>query len=159
MNKKILDIPKIKQLKNYCGVASLCMISAYFGKNISQKEMADYFGFEIEGAGVIEEEIQKVARELGFEANIFERLDMNSISYFIQKNSPIIATGKAYNNFGFIKARHAYLIKGYDLEKQILFINDSNDKRKNQFQYEIFKKLWIINGKDPSIRRGLVISR
>ena len=158
MSIKILDAPKIKQRPQYCGIACLDMALSYFGLEISQEDTAQYFKNykEIEkNMGVYTSELVSVAKKLGFKATYWEKLGLEDIIEFIDKNSPIIALGRWLKD---PYARHFILIKGYDNKKRQVFVNDPDDLRKNRFDYDKFKKLWITKGKEGTNRVGIIIA-
>lgn len=140
MNKNILDIPKIKQIKNnFCGVAAACMFASLVGKNISQEEIVDYFGYphRIAEYGVEYWEVTEVVQKLGLRFDFFGDLTLQDIKYSIDEGSPLLAVCFHED----IEREHFYVIKGYDIKKNKIFVNDPSDLKLNDFDYNFFKKI------------------
>ena len=138
---KILEIPKLKQLRFYCGIACLSMASSYFGRTLEQEVLAEkYFtkGKFIEGAGVSLLEILGAARKIGLNAKMKYGFCDDDIIKSINDDSPIIALAASDK---YLMWNHFYLIKGYDTSG-FIYINDPGDLRKNKFKYAEFRKLW-----------------
>ncbi|PIN80659.1 hypothetical protein COV11_03635 [Candidatus Woesearchaeota archaeon CG10_big_fil_rev_8_21_14_0_10_30_7] len=158
MNKKVLDVPKIKQLPgNFCGVASLSMILSYNGIKMPQEELADYFESsleEITHQGVYYTEVMHAARELGFIAHPYHNLTLDHLIKFIDDDFPIIIRCKAHWN---TSGRHFYVVKGYDKNNKKIIINDPAHLNKKQFDFEELKKLWVIKGIQSTKNYGLRI--
>ncbi len=147
MNKNVLDVPKIKQLPgDYCGVACLCMVFSYYGFEITQEELTGFFKEpeEIEFGGVYPREVVQVAKKCDFKAKAFRNLKLEDLIKSIDENVPLIARCKPHWNVD-DGGTHFYIVKGYDLKKEKIFVNDPAYLNKNKFSYEDFLKLWKVD--------------
>ena len=101
MAKKVLDVPKIKQLPRHCGPASLSMVLSYLGHDISQEEIAEYWGEEhIKKRGVEKHSLVLCARELGFIAHPYYNLRLEDVIRIIDSGLPIIARVQSRTRHG-----------------------------------------------------------
>ena len=157
--KKVLDAPKIKQLPGgYCGVASLNMIVAYHGLQISQEDLAQYFlePDTIEEAGVSRHEIVMAARELGFIAHPYNGLNLEKVIELIDRDLPIIARIKS-KSWGW---GHFCVIKGYDDKQPLIYINNPDDLRRNKIDWQEFKYAWDLSRRKWGTRNyGIVVRK
>ncbi|MBI5066203.1 C39 family peptidase [Candidatus Woesearchaeota archaeon] len=147
MSKKILDVPKIKQLPGeYCGVACLCMIFSYYGFEITQEELTGFFNEpeEIEYSGVYPKEVVRVARKCDFNAQALRNLCLEDLVKSIDNKTPLIVRCKSHWDF-YGNGTHFYIVKGYDLEKEKIFVNDPAHLNKSNFSYKEFLRLWRVN--------------
>jgi ABC-type bacteriocin/lantibiotic exporter with double-glycine peptidase domain len=156
MTKKILDVPKVKQLKCHCGVASLEMVLAYNSINIDQKSLAQYFPNpdQIYKEGVWRSDIVKAAEEFGLSAEHYEHYSFDDVVSVIDEKVPIIARTKFYPR---TRYRHFLVINGYDDQKGTIYVNDPYDLRRGKFEWKQFKNLWQIKGENSSKNSGVEI--
>ena len=142
MRKKI-EVPYISQLSGggYCGVGALHMIVNFYGVNILQRELLKQFKNykKIKEEGAALSEISIVARKLGFSAREFNGLHLDDLIAHINEDLPIIANCKCHWN---AKTHHCYVAKGYDDEKEIIYVNDPAHFNKKFFHFKTFNKLW-----------------
>ncbi|MBI5064731.1 C39 family peptidase [Candidatus Woesearchaeota archaeon] len=144
MVKVVLDVPKIKQITNYCVPASLSMIFEYYGNKVSQENIASWFGYDIKESGVKScEEIVKCARDQGFSVRAKENIGLEGIIKLIDKGSPLLVVIRA-NVRG---ARHVLVVRGYETDPNILWVNDPLRLTKEKQLYSNFRDLWRIRRK------------
>ncbi len=142
MKRKILNVPKIKQLPFHCGPASLSMILAYYGRNIDQKEIAPMADFDPED-GVFPPRLAECARDLGYMVEELQGLSIQeAISIIRDKGIPLIARVRSRRREG---GAHLIIIKGYDLNEKILYINDPKDLRRKRIDFTSFEKMWVVD--------------
>ena len=145
VRKRILEVPKIKQLKRHCGPASLAMVLQYYGANVSQEEIAEYCGGkeEVEANGIDYMDLVRYARKQGFIAYIRERMGLEDIIRNIDKGIPILTKTRS-NEQGYT---HIEVIKGYRLDPNILFINDPLLLREDRILYSRYTTWWRVRQK------------
>ena len=85
-----MNIPYFKQEVDYfCGPASLQMAFAFFGKTISQTEIASQAGTTKE-EGTDNDKLVKVAQEAGFRVSTKELAALEDIQSYLTQNIPVI---------------------------------------------------------------------
>lgn len=149
MSKTILDVPKVKQLKNYCGPASLSMVFAYYGLKLSQEEIAEeiteiwphYVKKPIMESGLHTTHLTGYAREKGFSARRYKQCSLDRLINYLKKEVPTIAL---IDDFTDRDIGHFIVVKGYDLDKKLLYLNDPYDQRRTKASFKFFKKLWLL---------------
>ena len=157
MAGKILDVPKIKQLRGeYCAVASLNMVLSYYGYEIAQKELANFFHDPecIKDEGVFYKDVAFAAGSLGFKAEEYYNFTLENIINCIDNGTPIIARGKSHTS---PRCRHFRVIKGYETNPSYVYVNDPYYTRRNRFSYDTFRSLWLIKGSNGTKNYGVVI--
>jgi len=154
--KKVLDVPKIKQLKNHCGPASLAMVFQYHGLNITQEEVAEYWGREyVSQAGVYYFTLVNCARHFGFSASAREHLTLEKVIKTIESVLPIIARVRVEGEI----STHSCVIRGYERYPSILWINDPNKISKKNELYKNFSQLWNIRDYCATHNYGVVVKK
>jgi len=147
MTKKILDVPKVKQLKNHCGPASLSIVFAYYGLSMDQKKIAEeitdiyptYKKNPIIKRGTDASHIVGYSRKKGFVAYRREKATIDDLIILIDKDIPPIV------NTDYITERdagHFSVITGYDLKKRKVYFNDPYNLRRSNFTFLLFETLW-----------------
>lgn len=149
--KKILDVPKVKQLEGHCGPASLSMVAQYLGFKLSQKEIAQYWGRDISN-GIKYTDLVYCAREFGFIAHPYYNLGLEGIMANIEQGNPIIALVR-----GSKKWTHFYVIRGFERNPNIVWINDPARPAVNKIPYQNFAKKWRIPGETNQY--GIVVRK
>ncbi|MBI2666527.1 C39 family peptidase [Candidatus Woesearchaeota archaeon] len=155
--KKVLDVPKIKQLKMHCGPASLAMVFQYHGLNITQEEVAKYWkNRNIVETGIPYLTLIDCARYFGFTASMVEEhFTLEKIIKNIDREHPIIARVQGGNS----QSRHLLVICGYETNPNILWINDPYTISLERELYENFSPNWRIRGIDQTINYGVVVRK
>lgn len=161
MVKKILEIPKTKQFIAHCGVASLLMVLGYYGIDIKQRELANYFGGSeeiLKNGGTPRQEIVDVAKQFGLTSRRVSCLKFQDIIDYIDNEIPIISRARVPIC---PRGRHYRVIKGYREHKGLreVYVNDPYFLRINKFDWTSFNKLWLIRGKDGTKNYGIIITK
>lgn len=164
MTFRILDVPRVKQLENHCGPAALSMVLKYYSHDISQEDIAEYWGGKkhFEKGGVKYTELAVCAEMLGLKAQPGIDMNLEDIIFYIDKGIPIIArTMSSTPAF-----RHFCVIKGYQTNPGMVFVNNPpryvNDPRNLYGEcmlYERFDEIWTINRKGEPKNYGIVIEQ
>ena len=145
-----LDVPYEKYAgANWCLPASGAMTLKYFGKNISQAEIAD--AVIKDGTSSVYKMV-KYAKDLGFEAK-YNYMTLEEVKDLLKKNIPVIAV----QNYSLtLPYSHARVIIGYDDEEQEVISNDPTAGKDYKMSYSNFTAL--NNGINPDLFKVLVIT-
>jgi len=145
-----LDVPYEKYAgPNWCLPASRAMEFKYFGKNITQQEIAN--AIITDGASSVYKMIE-YAKELGFDAK-YNYMTIEDIKDSLKQEIPLIAI---QNYSLFISKSHARVIIGYDDQKQEVITNDPTAGKDHKIDYSTFKAL--NTGSNPDLFKVIVIS-
>jgi len=145
-----LDVPYEKYAgANWCLPASGAMTFKYFGKNISQAEIAS--AVIKDGSSSVYKMI-KYAKDLGFEAK-YNYMTIEEIKCLLKKDIPVIAV----QNYSLtLPYSHARVIIGFDEEKQEVISNDPTAGEDYKMSYSNFVAL--NTGINPDFFKIIVIS-
>jgi len=102
-NKKMLKFMKkfrllkaTRQSTEYsCGASALQAVLSYWGKDLDEDELMRLLHTSPE-TGTYPEDIVRVARELGFEAEVIENLTLDEVEKSTKKGNPVIICGQAW---------------------------------------------------------------
>jgi len=145
-----LDVPYEKYAgANWCLPASGAMTFKYFGKNISQAEIANAV---IEDGTSSVYRMVKYARDLGFEAK-YNYMTLEEIKDLLKKDIPVIAVQNYALNLPY---SHARVIIGFDDEKQEVISNDPTAGKDYKMSYSNFAAL--NTGINPDFFKIIAIS-
>ena len=72
-------------------------VLSYWGKDLDEDELMRVLHTTPE-TGTYPEDIVRVARELGFEAEVKENLTLNEVMKSTQKGNPVIVLGQAWRS-------------------------------------------------------------
>lgn len=86
MTFRILDVPRVKQLENHCGSAVLSRALKYYSHDISQEDIAEYWGGK----------------------KHFEKKGVHSRGYFDTDGCIIFGKRFGLNNSELVRTRHCY---------------------------------------------------
>jgi predicted double-glycine peptidase len=78
-----------------CGASALQAVLSYWGKDLDEDELMRVLHTTPE-TGTYPEDIARVARELGFEAEVKENLTLNEVEKSTEKGNPVIVLGQAW---------------------------------------------------------------
>lgn len=141
----LLNVPYQKvQGKDWCLPASGAMIYKYYGKDISQSNIAK--DIIKDGVSSIFKMISH-ARGLGFEAK-FNYIDIEEIEELLREGAPPIVIQKYSIS---IKNSHCRVIIGFDNKKEELTLHDSAGKCGYRLSYKSFFELNFDNSKKTKI--------
>ncbi len=153
--KKIINVPKIKQLENYCGPASVSMVFAYYGLCLSQEQIAEEITSLIKMPlhskqpacefGLDCLDIVRYCLKKGFAVEYHQDASIDELINLVSEDiPPIVSTDYVSNR----EYGHFSVIKGYDLDNKLLFYNDPADLRRSKLDFELFKEIWLLKISD-----------
>ena len=137
--KEILKIPKLKPVKGDTGPASLCMVLSFYGIDVDQEEIADQL--VLNGNGSYKRELLRYAKSKGCFAHSHDKPVIDDLVGLLKKGIPPILSRKEGEEY-----LHC-VVRGYDLERKLIYFNDPSDSKKNRLGYKNFKESWITNDK------------
>ena len=135
-NACFVDVPFIKQEKNFCGAASLAMVFKYWGKNISQYSIADKI-YDKSKKGISSKSLKSYSEERGFLVFIYKG-GLENIKENIKKGRPLIVALSAGAPGGF----HYVVIVGYDENLSLILVNDPYSEKLKEMKIKEFIKRW-----------------
>jgi len=135
-NSFFIDVPFIRQEKNFCGAASLAMVFKYWGKNISQYSIADEI-YDKSKKGINSEILKSFSEDKGFLAFIY-RGELENIKENIKKGRPLIVAVIAKAPSGF----HYIVIVGFDENLSLILVNDPYSGKIKELKLQEFTKRW-----------------
>jgi len=135
-NSFFIDVPFIRQEKNFCGAASLAMVFKYWGKNISQYSIADEI-YDKSKKGINSESLKSFSEDRGFLAFIY-RGELENIKENIKKGRPLIVAVIAKAPSGF----HYIVIVGFDENLSLILVNDPYSGKIKEVKLQKFTKRW-----------------
>jgi uncharacterized protein len=98
--KRFRLIRQTRQTTEYsCGACALQSVLGYWGREVDEAEMMQRLGTTPE-EGTYPEEIVRVARELGFEAELRENLTVDEVEQATSAGHPVIVLGQAWRSRG-----------------------------------------------------------
>ncbi|MBN1113831.1 MAG: C39 family peptidase [Oligoflexia bacterium] len=134
-----LSVPYESQDFNYCGPAALSMVLRYFGEKTDQHELGDGM---VKDYGVTPWDIKKVAISYGFKASVVSCGFNNLLDLIDRLRLPVIV--RVINSSG--TNGHYIVVKGYDLEREVLYVNDPAEYSNREIPFDEFREMWDING-------------
>jgi len=135
-NACFVDVPFIKQEKNFCGAASLAMVFKYWGKNISQYAIADEI-YDKSKKGISSGSLKSYSEECGFLAFIYKG-ELENIKENIKKGRPLIVALSAKTPRIF----HYIVFVGFDENQSLILVNDPYSGKLKEMKLEEFIKKW-----------------
>jgi hypothetical protein len=98
--KRFRLIRQTRQTTEYsCGACALQSVLGYWGREVDETEMMRRLGTTPE-EGTYPEEIVRVARELGFDAELRENLTVGDVEQATRAGHPVIVLGQAWRSRG-----------------------------------------------------------
>jgi ABC-type bacteriocin/lantibiotic exporter with double-glycine peptidase domain len=131
-----IDVPFVQQEKNLCGAACLSMVFKYWGKNVSQYEIAKSIYTE-SLKGILSDDLKGYAQKNGFLAFAI-RTDWNFLKESIQKGRPLIVCVKSRQAAGF----HYLVAVGYGDDDKIVYVNDPSSAKLKEIKASNFMTRW-----------------
>lgn len=131
------EVPFFPQKDNYCGPAALASILNFYGKKLSQEEIANSI-YLPQLKGALNLDLLLYAREQGFEAQALN-CDLERLKKELTRGHPLIV----FLNLGwsFYPIRHYAVVVGYDDIQRAIIVHSG--KRRNQLvSYKRFLKAW-----------------
>jgi ABC-type bacteriocin/lantibiotic exporter with double-glycine peptidase domain len=148
----MLSVKPFRQRTGYCGPASLKMVLRYYGEDRSEEELARLTNCS-EERGVEAEQLTKVAKEFGFQAEIVDNAEIDTIREFvIDKKIPIIVDWFSEDD------GHYSVVT--DIDQENIYIQDPEFGRLRAMRLEKFYRVWFdFPGKFIEDRNQLTIRR
>lgn len=135
VKEDMLDLkPYRRQIKSFCGPASLKMVLDYHGVSVPEKEIA-ILACATREAGASPEGLVKAAEHFGFEAFSKENSTLDDLRYYLNKKIPVIVDW-FWENDG-----HYGVVIGMD-KKNIIF-RDPSLWRIKKMPLEMFLEVWF----------------
>jgi ABC-type bacteriocin/lantibiotic exporter with double-glycine peptidase domain len=128
--KIIENVPFVKQKDFFCGPASMASIMRFYGRNISQEEIAkEVYSPKLKGALI--SDMEYYAREMGYKAET-KNGDLNMLISLINEGVPtivlvdvgkwIISQPHYYVVYGYNKSRDTFLLHtGFESNQEMSF--------------------------------------
>jgi len=121
----ILNVPDTRQGTDYsCGASSLQAVLMYWGEEYSETELMEMLHTSPE-QGTHPDDIVRVSKELGYEAELRENLTLEDLERSIQEGVPVIVDGQAWRDGEDLKkpwsevweSGHYMVVVGFDGDK------------------------------------------
>ncbi len=130
----MIKVKHFRQSEGFCGPASLKIVLHYYGKKVSEKQIAKMAGSTVK-KGTPPESIVKAAESFGFKAVLRENASLSDIRKYIKKGIPVIV------NWFFEDDGHYSVAVGMDDKK--IYLSDPFDARIRKISLEMFKRVWF----------------
>ena len=127
------------QTKNDCGPASVAMILRYFGKQVTQKQVAEVLRPNREDKSVRPDEIVQYARQAGFGAKYLVDGDVRTITALVSAGFPVMVRQWLKEDSDIA---HFRIVVGYRGSGKMLICDDSYRGQWISCSKEEFEKLW-----------------
>jgi predicted double-glycine peptidase len=96
--KRIHLLKQTRQTTEYsCGASALQSVLSYWGKDVDEEDLMKLLGTNPE-VGTYPEDLIRVARSLGFEAEVKENITVDDIEASTKKGIPVIVLGQAWRS-------------------------------------------------------------
>jgi hypothetical protein len=96
--KKFRLLKETRQSTEYsCGASALQAVLSYWGKDLDEEELMKLLHTTPE-TGTYPEDIEQVARSLGFDAEVKENLTLDELEQATAKGNPVIVLGQAWRS-------------------------------------------------------------
>ena len=96
--KKFRLLKETRQSTEYsCGASALQAVLSYWGKDLDEKELMQLLHTTPE-TGTYPEDIERVARSLGFDAEVKENLTLDELEQATAMGNPVIILGQAWRS-------------------------------------------------------------
>ncbi|MDD1653711.1 MAG: C39 family peptidase, partial [Methanomicrobiales archaeon] len=96
--KRVRLLKQTRQATEYsCGASALQSVLSYWGKDVDEEDLMKLLGTSPE-VGTYPEDIVRVARSLGFQAEVREDLTVDDVEKSTEKGIPVIILGQAWRS-------------------------------------------------------------
>lgn len=96
--KRFRLLKETRQSTEYsCGASALQAVLSYWGRDLDEEELMRLLHTTPE-TGTYPEDIERVARSLGFEAEVKENLSLNELEQATAQGNPVIILGQAWRS-------------------------------------------------------------
>jgi ABC-type bacteriocin/lantibiotic exporter with double-glycine peptidase domain len=133
----IENVPFVKQKGFFCGPAAMASVMRFYGRNISQEEIAKVV-YTPKLKGALISDMENYAREMGYKAET-KNGDLNMLLSLIDEGTPAITLvdiGK-----WIVSRPHYYLVYGYDRSRNV-FLLHTGSARDQQISFSRLDKEW-----------------
>ncbi len=152
----MIKIKPVRQKPGYCGPASLRMVLAYYGVRASEQELGR-LAHTTARHGTTAERLVRVARELGFEAYLKDRVSLAELRRLVvERKIPVIVNWFSEDDGHYSVVAH--------LDQHYIHLNDPELKRVRKMDLRTFRRVWFtFNGdyirepKDMILRRLIAV--
>lgn len=157
-----MKVPRLKQRPNSCGTTSLRMVMAFWGKDVSEKEVIQGVG-GLKSYGVKTTKLAEYARDLGFNTYCLsynkkladsrvkiKMPDTEDILIYLRKKVPVIVNVRHSLIYKrpLTRVGHFVVLTGY--KKGVFQYNDPRDGKSHHIKEGHFKFAWFNNALDSS---------
>jgi ABC-type bacteriocin/lantibiotic exporter with double-glycine peptidase domain len=146
MSSKILQVKPFQETLHggYCGPASLKMVMDYFGKKVSEEEVAEKCGHDPE-LGIDDLSIKSVAEEYGFKVEIQNNSTYGDIGRWLAKEVPVIVdwftSGRRDYDDSQVPDGHYSVVVGLDEEN--IYLQDPEIGGMRTIERDDFYRVWF----------------
>ncbi|MGE5445935.1 MAG: C39 family peptidase [Ignavibacteriales bacterium] len=133
----IKNVPFVKQKGFFCGPAAMASVMRFYGRNISQEEIAKVV-YTPKLKGALISDMENYAREMGYKAET-KNGDLNMLMSLIDEGTPAITlvdVGK-----WIISRPHYYVVYGYDKSRNVFFLH-TGSARDQEISFSRLEKEW-----------------
>ncbi len=161
---EILPVPDTRQSTEYsCGASALQAVLMYYGEEFGENELMDKLKTTYNGTNP--RDITRVARELGFQAELRENCTLEDLEKSIKLKVPVIVSGQAWREGDDLKkpwkdvwdSGHYMVIVGLD-EKNVYFEDPSLLGSKGFMPREEFLDRWHDVDEKKYLQLGIFIT-
>jgi ABC-type bacteriocin/lantibiotic exporter with double-glycine peptidase domain len=135
--KIIENVPFVKQKDRFCGPAAMVSVMRFYGRNISQEEVAKEV-YTPKLGGALISDMEYFAREMGYKAET-KNGDLNAVISVINEGIPLILIvdlGKWV-----VSVPHYYVVYGYNKNRNT-FLLHSGFKKNLEMSFSELDKEW-----------------
>lgn len=132
-----LEVPYVRQVKNYCGPAALASVIRYWGRSADQHELAGVFK-PFPGKGLSGAQLKQLAAEHQFKAYSF-RGSRELVLEHLRKGRPLIV---AISSSKLFNLNHYVILVGWDAVRQEWVLHDPADGPYRRLRNEKFLDRW-----------------
>jgi ABC-type bacteriocin/lantibiotic exporter with double-glycine peptidase domain len=130
-----LPVPFVAQGKDTCGAAVLAMVLQFWGRPVSQDDVAAEL-FEPELRGIRGSRLADLARKHGFTAMAYEG-DLAQLREYLGRGRPLIVAWKMRGD-----RFHDVVVVGFDEARNRVVVNDPAEGPLKRVPLKTFEKRW-----------------
>jgi ABC-type bacteriocin/lantibiotic exporter with double-glycine peptidase domain len=132
-----LEVPYVRQAKNYCGPAALASVFRYWDRPADQHDLASRFK-PFPGRGLSGTQLKQLAAENRFNAYSF-RGNRETVTEHLRKGRPLIV---AISSSKLLNLNHYVILVGWDEVGQEWVVHDPADGPYQRLEAKKFMKRW-----------------
>jgi len=136
------DFPRVEQLPNYCGPASLSAVLKFWGSRDQDQQTIAKSIYDVKLQATNGAEMLLYARKLGFSAYSFNGT-LSDLKRLVCQGLPVIVLTETSSSD---KSGHFRVVIGYDENAAALHILDPYDTARTLMTYGEFSNLWRAKG-------------